>query len=133
MVPDGEQESVATLKPCRDGLLLETLRYADEVRSAAPRFADIGNEAPDAEPLDLAVELIGSKRQTDDAVERGADLVAHHPDSVASGRDMAAVRSAPEALRWDGRTAGPTPAGKPSGFVAKQLATLFDALPAGDG
>lgn len=55
------QEYVAALKPCGDGLLLETLRYADEVREAAPIFADIADEKPAPELLDLATELIERK------------------------------------------------------------------------
>lgn len=55
------QEYVAALKPCGDGLLLETLRYADEVREAAPLFADVADETPDRELLDLAMELIERK------------------------------------------------------------------------
>lgn len=55
------QEHVAALKPCGNGLLLETLRYPDEVREAAPLFADVGDEKPDPELLDLATELIKRK------------------------------------------------------------------------
>ncbi|QZN98378.1 Ku protein [Chenggangzhangella methanolivorans] len=55
------REYVGALKPCGDGLLLETLRFADEVREAAPLFADVADEEPDEELLDLAKELIGRK------------------------------------------------------------------------
>lgn len=55
------REYVAALKPCGDGLMLETLRFADEVRAAAPLFADIGDEKTDPELLDLAQELIKRK------------------------------------------------------------------------
>lgn len=55
------REYIAALKPCGNGLLLETLRFADEVRSAAPFFADIDDADPDAELLDLARELIERK------------------------------------------------------------------------
>lgn len=55
------REYVGAIKPCGQGLLLETLRFADEVRSAAPLFADVGGEAPDEELLDLAGELIQRK------------------------------------------------------------------------
>jgi DNA end-binding protein Ku len=43
------------------------LRFADEVREAAPLFADIGNAKPDAELLDLAKELIKRKSGAFDA------------------------------------------------------------------
>jgi DNA end-binding protein Ku len=55
------REYVVALKPCGAGLMLETLRFSDEVREAAPLFADVGDEVPNAELLDLAKELIGRK------------------------------------------------------------------------
>jgi DNA end-binding protein Ku len=55
------RDYVAALKPCGDGLMLETLRFSDEVRAAAPLFADIGESSADAELLDLAEELIARK------------------------------------------------------------------------
>jgi DNA end-binding protein Ku len=55
------RDYVAAIKPCGKGLLLETLRFADEVRNAAPFFADAADVEPDAELLDLAKELIARK------------------------------------------------------------------------
>jgi DNA end-binding protein Ku len=55
------REYVAALKPCGQGMMLETLRFADEVRAAAPFFADIGDDEPNAELLDLAASLIRKK------------------------------------------------------------------------
>src|SRR5690606_37467411 len=55
------REYVAALKPCGRGLLLETLRFADEVREAAPYFAGIDEAKADPELLSLAEELIGRK------------------------------------------------------------------------
>lgn len=55
------REYITALKPCGDGMLLETLRFADEVREAAPLFADVADEDPDEELLDLAKELIARK------------------------------------------------------------------------
>ena len=55
------REYIAAVKPCGSGLLLETLRFADEVRTAAPFFASIEDVEPDAELLDLAKELIERK------------------------------------------------------------------------
>lgn len=55
------REHIATLKPCGDGLLLETLRFADEVRSASPYFTEMSDEEPDEELLSLAEELIERK------------------------------------------------------------------------
>ncbi len=55
------REYVAAVKPCGGGLLLETMRFADEVRSAAPFFSTVEDEEPDEELLDLAKELIERK------------------------------------------------------------------------
>jgi DNA end-binding protein Ku len=57
------REYVAALRPSGRGLMLETLRFADEVRAAAPFFADIGDESADKELLDLATDLIKRKTQ----------------------------------------------------------------------
>lgn len=52
------QELLVSLKPCGRGLILETLRYADEVNKAANYFRDVGDAKPEAELLDLATALI---------------------------------------------------------------------------
>ncbi len=57
------REYVAALKPCGQGMLLETLRFSDEVRSAAPLFADMDDAAPDKELLALALDLIQRKTE----------------------------------------------------------------------
>lgn len=55
------REYVVSLKPCGRGILLETLRYADEVVKAQGYFRDIGEAKPDAELLELAEALIDRK------------------------------------------------------------------------
>ncbi|MBI2254847.1 MAG: Ku protein [Proteobacteria bacterium] len=55
------REYIGALKPCGKGLLLETLRFADEVSNAAPYFAEMDLEKPDTELLKLATELIDRK------------------------------------------------------------------------
>jgi DNA end-binding protein Ku len=55
------QEYMVSLKPMGRGLLLETLRYADEVHKAAGFFRDIGDHKPDADLLDMASMLIEKK------------------------------------------------------------------------
>jgi DNA end-binding protein Ku len=54
-------EYLAAVRPCGDGLLVETLRYADEVRAAEPMFADISDATADADLLDVATALIDRK------------------------------------------------------------------------
>jgi DNA end-binding protein Ku len=55
------QEYVVALKPCGRGLLLETLRYADEVNKSSGFFRDIGDHKPDPDLLDMASMLIERK------------------------------------------------------------------------
>jgi DNA end-binding protein Ku len=55
------REYVVSLKPCGRGMVLETLRYADEVHKAQGYFRDIPDAKPDGELLDLAEALIAKK------------------------------------------------------------------------
>lgn len=55
------REYIVSLKPCGRGIILETLRYADEVHKAQGYFREIGDEKPDAELLELAETLIEKK------------------------------------------------------------------------
>jgi DNA end-binding protein Ku len=52
------RETLVSLKPCGKGLVLETLRYEDEVRKAQSYFKDIPASKPDEGLLDLAKTLI---------------------------------------------------------------------------
>ena len=49
------------IRPCGDGLLLETLHYEDHIRSAKPLFSQIGEAAPDPDLRDVATQLIDRK------------------------------------------------------------------------
>ncbi|MGZ8287408.1 MAG: non-homologous end joining protein Ku, partial [Allosphingosinicella sp.] len=55
------REYLVSLKPCGRGIVLETLRYADEVNKAQNYFRDIAEAKPDEELLDLAEALIERK------------------------------------------------------------------------
>ena len=55
------REYVVSLKPCGRGMVLETLRYADEVNKAQGYFRDIPDSKPDEDLLDLATTLIEKK------------------------------------------------------------------------
>lgn len=63
------QEYVVSLKPCGRGMVLETLRYADEVHRASSYFRDIGDTKPDPDLLELAETLIDKKASDFDAKE----------------------------------------------------------------
>lgn len=56
----GGRERLCAIRPCGSGMLLETLRYEDEIRKSDPYFGDIGGTV-DKEELSLAKELIRRK------------------------------------------------------------------------
>lgn len=55
------REHLCAVRPCGDGLLMETLFYADEVRAAEPLFASIEDDPADADLLVVARQLIDRK------------------------------------------------------------------------
>ena len=55
------REYIVSLKPCGRGILLETLRYSDEVVKAQGYFRDIPNSKPAEDMLELAEALIEKK------------------------------------------------------------------------
>ncbi len=55
------REYVVSLKPCGRGMVLETLRYADEVHKAQGYFREIPDDKPNDELLDLAEALIDKR------------------------------------------------------------------------
>jgi DNA end-binding protein Ku len=61
------REYLVAIKPCGRGLLLETLRYAEEVRASDTVFEDIEDPEFDEELTDLALELIERKSAPFDA------------------------------------------------------------------
>jgi DNA end-binding protein Ku len=63
------REYLVSLKPCGKGLVLETLRYEDEVRKAQGYFKDISATKSDKSMVDLAKTLIEQKTAPFDAGE----------------------------------------------------------------
>lgn len=55
------REYMISLKPCGRGIVLETMRYADEVHKAKNYFREIPDAEPDEELLELAETLIERK------------------------------------------------------------------------
>ncbi|HWJ70468.1 MAG TPA: Ku protein [Sphingobium sp.] len=55
------REQLVSVKPCGRGIVMEVLRYADEVHKAQGYFRDIDDVAPAADLLDLATTLIDKK------------------------------------------------------------------------
>jgi DNA end-binding protein Ku len=63
------QEYVVAIKPCGKGMLLETLRYAEEVNKAQSYFREIEDREPDEDLLDMASMLIERKAGKFDPAE----------------------------------------------------------------
>jgi DNA end-binding protein Ku len=63
------RETLVSLKPCGKGLVLETMRYEDEVRRAQEYFKGIPATKPDKGLLDLATTLIEQRTAPFDAGE----------------------------------------------------------------
>ncbi|TCM21671.1 DNA end-binding protein Ku [Novosphingobium sp. PhB165] len=63
------REQLVSLKPCGRGMVLEVLRYADEVLKAQNYFRDVGDAKPDKDLLELATTLIDKKTAPFDASE----------------------------------------------------------------
>lgn len=55
------REYIVALFPCGRGMMMETLRYADELQRAQSYFRDIPEQTPDPELLELAESLIERK------------------------------------------------------------------------
>jgi DNA end-binding protein Ku len=55
------KEHLAAIRACGKGMILDTLRYADEVKKAAPFFDEIDKAEIDDDQLDMAKMLIKKK------------------------------------------------------------------------
>jgi DNA end-binding protein Ku len=55
------REWLVAIAPLEDGLVMEMLRYADELRDPADFFDEVPGTKPDKEMVDLAVQLIDKK------------------------------------------------------------------------
>jgi DNA end-binding protein Ku len=85
------REYVVSIKACGRGMVMETLRYADEVNKAASYFREIGDGDPDDELLDLATTLIDKKTGKFDAGDfhdRYVDALKDLIDRKKKGRTL---------------------------------------------
>ncbi|MGR3322394.1 MAG: non-homologous end joining protein Ku [Pseudooceanicola sp.] len=61
------KEYLCAIRPCGDGLLMETLHYEKDIRDADPLFSSIADDATDEELLEVATQLIDKKTAPFDA------------------------------------------------------------------
>jgi DNA end-binding protein Ku len=119
------REWLVAVAPMQDGLVMEMLRYADELRDPAEYFDEVPTLKPDKEMVDLAVQLISKKsgafepqrfenhygaalKQLIQDKMRGRRIIAPHEEAHPKG---ATVIDLMEALRksvGSGSGGGPT-------------------------
>lgn len=107
----GGRERLCSLKPYGCGLLLETLRYEDEIKETDPYFDKLGKAKANEEEVDLALELIKRKTATFDpgkfqdhyrvALKELIDAKVEHrePREVVAEKPMGKVVNLMDALR----------------------------------
>jgi len=91
---------VVAIKACGDGLMMETLRYADEVKRAESAFKDIPGVKPEADLIGLAEELIERKSKKFDASNfknSYEEALKELIEAKAEHRQVRQVEEAPQA------------------------------------
>ena len=135
------REYIVSLKPCGRGILMETLRYADEVNKAQSYFRDIEDAKPDPELLELAEALIDRKtakfdpgkfhdRYVDalkDLIERkrkGKTITAEEEAAPSRGSNVIDLMAAlKKSIEKPGGSGGGKAAAKKSAPAARKPAT----------
>lgn len=98
------REYVVSIKACGRGMVMETLRYADEVNRATSYFNEISDTAPDSELLELATTLIKKKTGKFDARE-------FHDRYALALRDLIERKKKGRTVEIDSEASGPDPRG----------------------
>ena len=103
--------SIVALKPFGKGMLLETLRYADEINKADKAFSGIKETKPEADKVELAEELIERKTKRfrpedfkdsyNDALRELIEAKAEHRQvrQIEAPRETAQIIDLMQALR----------------------------------
>jgi len=119
------REWLVAIAPLEDGLVMEMLRYEEELRKPADFFDEVPGTKPDKEMVDLAVQLIGKKsaafkpEKFEDHYQtalkaliqdklKGRKIVAHETDRPKGGNIVDLM----EALK---KSVGASPAATKSG------------------
>ena len=110
----GGRERLCALQPCGSGLLLETLRYEDEIKASDPYFDAIRDGETNAEEVDLAKELI--KRKT--AKFDPGKFHDHYREALQELIDAKIEKRVPRTIQEE----------KPSGKVVNLMDALRQSL-----
>lgn len=92
------QEYLVAVRPCGNGLLLETLHYEDEIRKTDPFFSSISKKAAEKDLLSVAKELIDRKTAPFDAgnfEDRYAEAIRSLVEEKAKGHKPKRTKDEP--------------------------------------
>ncbi len=121
------RENLVTVHPAGDGLLLESLRYEEEVKEADEVFAGIGKSKLRGDLVDMATDLIKRKTEPFDPgrfenhyaealrdlvrrkVETGKSVAVDEEEDQASGTVVDFMEALRRSLAKEPAGAGPTP------------------------
>lgn len=126
------REWLVAIAPLEDGLVMEMLRYAEELRQPEDFFDEVPGTKPDKEMVDLAVQLIGKKsgafkpEKFEDHYQtalkalvqdklKGRKIVAHEQDRPKGGNIVDLM----EALKRSVNASSEKGASKPASSKAK--------------
>ena len=118
------REWLVAIAPLEDGLLMEMLRYAEELRDPADFFDEVPSTKPDKEMVDLAVELIDRKAGAFDADKfkdhyanalrelvqqkmRGRKIIAPHEEPTKGGAKVVDLMAALKKSIAEGKRSKP--------------------------
>lgn len=119
------KEHLVAIKPCGDGLLMETLYYEEEIREADPLFSGIKDEESDDELLQVATELIERKTAPFDAA-------AYEDNYAAALRDLVDAKTKSKSSKRVSAEEDSAP--RPSGTnVVDLMSALKKSLDAAEG
>jgi DNA end-binding protein Ku len=141
--------SIVAIKACGDGLMMETLHYADTVKKASTAFKEVPEVKPEPDMVELAEELIEKKSKKfdpaafkdkyEDALREVIEAKEHHRQvkNIEEPQQGAKVINLMDALRRSVRGGaanenekGSHPRGKSAGKASKPGAKAARKKPA---
>ncbi|HWP27683.1 MAG TPA: Ku protein [Xanthobacteraceae bacterium] len=96
------KSSLVGIKPCGNGLLMEALRYADELKNPETVFKEVPNIKPDRSMVELAEELIERKtKKFDPTIFKDAyeEALRELIEAKAQHRKVRAIEEPPQTAK----------------------------------
>jgi DNA end-binding protein Ku len=118
------REWLVAVAPLEDGLMMEMLRYADELREPAEYYDDLPTAKPDNDMVDLAVQLIEKKSSAFDPKKfqdhygtalkqlvqeklKGHKIIAHHEERPHGGNVVDLMEALKRSIKGGAEKAKP--------------------------